>query len=99
MATSSGYDDVMTASDEDAPTEKRSFKQALAWATGDRDMEAKELAKKSTDENADDDETDLLPAAKAAVADAHGDTGVRADDAPTSDVATPTDVKDHTGTN
>lgn len=66
------------------------LRQKLAWATGDRTQEAKALAKTVDDAGAP--EAEVLAAAKQAVADAHGDSGVNENDPVTSDVAKPTDV-------
>jgi hypothetical protein len=75
---------------ESAP--KPTGKQLLAWATGDRDLEASALAEQ-TAELTELTTEEALPAAKIAVADAHGDTGAKreADNRP-SDVAQTSDV-------
>jgi hypothetical protein len=70
---------------------KPTGKQLLSWATGDRDREADALANQ-TEELTDLSKDEALPAAKVAVADAHGDTGVSETDPERSDIADPTDV-------
>jgi hypothetical protein len=70
----------------------RPIKQMLAWAMGDRQMEAEALAAE-TSATTDLTEDEALEAAKLAIADAHSDTGITDPDAePTSDVARPSDV-------
>lgn len=66
------------------------LKQLWAWAAGDRDAEARSLAGETTGNDADDDQ--VLRAAKKAVSDAHGDTGIGSKDESKSDVARPVDV-------
>jgi hypothetical protein len=70
----------------------RPIKQMLAWAMGDREMEAKALADE-TAATTDLTSEEALDAAKTAIAQAHSDTGIADPDKhPTSDVARPSDV-------
>jgi hypothetical protein len=79
------------APEEDSDT-ARPLKQMLAWAMGDREMEAKALAAETAAES-DMTEDEALQAAKKAIADAHSDTGILDPDAqPSSDVARPSAV-------
>lgn len=70
----------------------RPIKQMLAWAMGDREMEAEALAKETAEKTGIPDEV-ALDAARHAIAEAHGDTGVTEKDPSTSDVARPSDVE------
>jgi hypothetical protein len=79
------------ASTEDETSGRRPIKQMLAWAMGDREMEANALAEETAAKSGVTKE-EALDAAKVAVADAHGDTGVSENDEPSSDVARPDDV-------
>jgi hypothetical protein len=75
----------------DSAAEKPTGKQLLAWVTGDRDREAKALAEQ-TAKVTDLTVEEALPAAKVAVGDAHGDSGIAAADDDRSLVAKPSDV-------
>jgi hypothetical protein len=75
----------------DSAAEKPTGKQLLAWVTGDRDREAKALAEQ-TAKVTDFTVEEALPAAKVAVGDAHGDSGIAAADDDRSLVAKPSDV-------
>jgi peroxiredoxin len=81
-----GRGQANTSPESDRPT----FRQRLAWLTGDRNDEAKALANIVAGQNPPDET--VLAAAKLAVSDAHGDSSVREIDPVTSDVATPVDV-------
>jgi hypothetical protein len=79
--------EAATASDSARP-----IKQMLAWAVGDREMEAEALAKETAETTGVPKEV-ALEAARHAIADAHGDTGVAEKGSSSSDVARPSDVE------
>jgi hypothetical protein len=94
MTNETESDAAPTAAEESNAA--RPIKQMLAWAMGDRDMEAKALADETAATTGLTQE-EALDAAKAAVAEAHSDTGIADPDVqPNSDVARPSDVVEAT---
>ena len=79
-------EDESTPDDENESSDKPSFRQKLAWATGDRDEEAEALADRSPDEV-------IVKDAKRAVQRAHGDLGVTQPETE-NDVASPADAQE-----
>lgn len=80
---------------------RTSWRQKLHAVTGDRDQESHALADTVQGAVASDgsmavtpDEGKVESAARQAVADAHGDTGVAEEDAQTPDIAEPSTVVD-----
>jgi hypothetical protein len=81
-----------TAVDKETSDAARPIKQMLAWAMGDREMEAEALAEETAKQTSVSQQ-DALQAARLAIAEAHGDLGVSDKDPFSSDVARPSDVQ------
>ena len=94
FTTAPGTDDNVETIDDPtrvrAIDESPSFRQRVAWITGDRAKEAEALADTVGGDGADD--ASVLAAAAEAVSNAHGDSSVTERDPVTSDVATRNDV-------